>query len=297
VRVAVAGLGKMGEAMARRILDAGHDLSVWNRTSGRAGHFVDRGVVEVPELRDVWEIADVCVTSLIDDEALRAVTIGEGGLLDEPLSERTLIDMSTVSLTVSAEVGAAAEATGVGYLRAPVTGNPTVVEAGNLGIIVSGDEEVFRAMEPLLRHIGPNVFYVGGADEARVMKLALNLMVAGIVQLMAEAVVLGEAAGVDRAKMLEVMGQSAVGAPLVNYKAGPLIDGDYSATFTTWAMNKDLALALGVGEDVGVPLPVTAIVQQFLRGCISSGMSELDFITLVPRLRREAGLDPGLEAS
>src|SRR5207249_4986385 len=168
----------------------------------------------------------------------------------------------------------------------------SVIEAGNLGIIVSGDEGAFRRAESLLRDIGPNVFLVGAAEEARVLKLALNLMIAGTTQLIAEALVLGEQSGLDRSTMLEVMGASAMGSPYVKYKTAGLVADDYTATFTSASMYKDLALALAVAHDAGVPLPVTAAVQQLYEACIASGMGEADLTWLVQRLRRDAGLPP-----
>jgi 3-hydroxyisobutyrate dehydrogenase-like beta-hydroxyacid dehydrogenase len=175
-----------------------------------------------------------------------------------------------------------------------VSGNPSVVAAGNLGIMVSGDEEAFAGTEALLRDIGPNVFYVGPGEEARVLKLALNLMIAGNAQLIAEALVLGEANGLDRSKMLEVMGVSAAGSPFVKYKSAALVEDDYNATFTSYAMWKDLTMALAAAHEAHAPLPVTATIQQLVEGCIGSGWGELDLMTLLPRLRREAGLEPGL---
>jgi 3-hydroxyisobutyrate dehydrogenase-like beta-hydroxyacid dehydrogenase len=204
--------------------------------------------------------------------------------------------MSTVSPVASRKVAEAAEQAGVAYLRAPVSGNPSVVEAGNLGIMVSGDEEAFRRTEELLRDVGPNVFYVGPGEEARVMKLALNLMIAGNAQLIAEALVLGEGHGLDRARMLEVMGASAAGSPFVKYKSDALVRDDYTATFTGHAMWKDLTMALAAAHEVQAPLPVTAAIHQLVEGCLGSGWGELDLMALVPRLRREAGLDPGLSA-
>jgi 3-hydroxyisobutyrate dehydrogenase-like beta-hydroxyacid dehydrogenase len=160
--------------------------------------------------------------------------------------------------------------------------------------MVSGAEEVFGRTEALLRDIGPNVFYVGPGEEARVLKLALNLMIAGNAQLIAEALVLGEANGLDRAKMLEVMGASAAGSPFVKYKSAALVQDDYTATFTGYAMWKDLTMALAAAHDASAPLPVTATIQQLVEGCIGSGWGELDLMALLPRLRREAGLEPGL---
>ena len=291
MQVAVLGLGKMGEPIARRLLDAGHELSVWNRTVERATGLVAAGARVLSSPSQSWEAAGICVTMVLDDRALADIT-------DELFVARregaVLVDMSTVSPAASRQVADAAAAAGVAYLRAPVSGNPSVVEAGNLGIMVSGDEEVFARTEALLRDIGPNVFYVGPGEEARVLKLALNLMIAGNAQLIAEALVLGEANGLDRAKMLEVMGASAAGSPFVKYKSAALVQDDYTATFTGYAMWKDLTMALGAAHDANAPLPVTAMIQQLVEGCIGSGWGELDLMALLPRLRREAGLEPGL---
>jgi 3-hydroxyisobutyrate dehydrogenase len=294
VQVAVLGLGKMGGPIARRLLGAGHAVSVWNRTAGRAAALAEAGAQELSSPREAWEAADVAVTMVLDDAALLEVTAGPDGLLTAGGEGCVLVDMSTVSPNASRTVADAAGRAGTGYLRAPVSGNPSVVEAGNLGIIVSGDEQVFRRTEELLHDIGPNVFYVGGSEEARVLKLALNLMIAGNAQLIAEALVLGEAHGLDRARMLEVIGASAAGSPFVKYKTAALVQDDYTATFTAYAMWKDLSLALAAAHEARAPLPVTATIQQLVEGCLGSGWAELDLMALLPRLRREAGLDTGL---
>src|SRR5262249_57639335 len=130
----------------------------------------------------------------------------------------------------AAEVARLAGAGGIGFLRAPVSGNPTVVRAGTLTIMASGDRAVFERTEPLLRDIGPNIFYVGGGEQARVLKLALNMMIAATAELMAEAVVFGEANGLERAAMLEVMGARAAGSPFVRDEAGPLGARGYTTT-------------------------------------------------------------------
>jgi 3-hydroxyisobutyrate dehydrogenase-like beta-hydroxyacid dehydrogenase len=291
MQVAVLGLGKMGEQIAQRLLDAGHELCVWNRTADRASGLAAAGARVLSSPREACEAAEVCVTMVLDDRALVDVT---NELFAEPREGAVLVDMSTVSPAASRQVADAAVAAGVVYLRAPVSGNPSVVAAGNLGIMVSGDEEVFGRTEALLRDIGPNVFYVGPGEEARVLKLALNLMIAGNAQLIAEALVLGEANGLDRAKMLEVMGASAAGSPFVKYKSAALVQDDYTATFTGYAMWKDLTMALAAAHDASAPLPVTATIQQLVEGCIGSGWGELDLMALLPRLRREAGLEPGL---
>lgn len=292
MKISVLGLGHMGAPIARRLLVAGHDVAVWNRTASVAAPFAELGATVLPTARDAWSHGDVAVLMLADDRAVSTVLAGPDGLLIEGRPGRTVIDMSTISPRTSGELAAKAEATGVAFLRAPVTGNPSVVEAGNLGIIVSGPRETFERVGPVLRDIGPNHFYVGPAEQARVVKLALNLVLGGTAQLLAEALVMAERHEIDRAELLRVMGESAIGSPFVRYKTAALVADDYASTFTARNLYKDLALALACANEREVPLPVTALVQQLVQACIGSGMGEQDMMALLPRLRREAGLDP-----
>jgi len=292
LKVCVLGLGRMGTSIAERLISAGHEVALWNRTPGRAGDLVSAGAVET-DLADAWNRAEVCITMLADSDALTQVTLGPGGLLASDAGHgRLLVDMSTVSADSSAEVAEAASRAGVMYLRAPVSGNPGVVRAGNLTIIASGAEDAFTFGEAVLRDIGPNVFHAGDGEQARIIKLALNLMIAGTTELLAECVALAEGHGVARDTLLEIVGASAVGSPFVKYKIGPLLAEDYNSTFTTRLMRKDLDLALAAAAAADVPLPVTAVVQQLLQACISTGLGELDFMSLLIRLQREAGQRP-----
>lgn len=291
-RVAVLGLGRMGSPIAERLADAGHELSVWNRSAAATRPFTERGTAALEYPRDAWGPANVAITMLADDFALRSVTLGEHGLLGEQgLSGRTdggmLIDMSTVSVRCSGEIAREAERCGVTYLRAPVSGNPSVVVAGNLTIIVSGPRAGFDTASATLRDIGPHLFYVGVAEQARVVKLALNLMLGGTTQLLAEALTLGERSGLEPGRMLEVINASVIGSPYVKYKTEALVAGDYSSTFTASLLYKDLALALEAAHDVSVPLMLTATTQQLVESCIAGGMGDMDLSVLVERLRRE----------
>ncbi len=279
--VGLIGLGHMGTAFAERLLDAGYGLVVMNRTPSKAAPLEARGAVVARDYADLARRVDVVLTSLADDAALDAVA---DELLGVARSGTVLVDTSTVSPAVSARVAARAEEASVGYLRAPVSGNPTVVRAGNLGFIVSGPPEIVDRVEPVLLAIGPTVYRVGGAEEARVVKLAVNLMIGGLAQLMAEALVLGEASGVSRAALLEVMGGSAAGAPFVRYKTDALLADDYSATFTTALMAKDLDLILGAAGDADVALPVTAELREIIGAAIEAGYADDDFMALFPFL-------------
>jgi 3-hydroxyisobutyrate dehydrogenase-like beta-hydroxyacid dehydrogenase len=271
----------MGTAFAERLLDAGYGLVVMNRTPAKAAPLEARGAAVAPGYDDLAKSVDVILTSLADDAALDEVA---AALLAVARPGSVLVDTSTVSPAASARVAERAERASVAYLRAPVSGNPTVVRAGSLSFIVSGPSETVDRLEPILLAIGPTVYRVGDAEEARVVKLAINLMIGGLAQLMAEALVLGEASGVSRAALLEVMGGSAAGAPFVRYKTGALLEDDYSATFTTALMGKDLDLILDAAGDAGVELPVTTRLQAIVRAAIEAGYADDDFMALFPFL-------------
>jgi 3-hydroxyisobutyrate dehydrogenase-like beta-hydroxyacid dehydrogenase len=295
MKVAVVGLGRMGVEVARRIEKSDHELVVSNRTPEKAAEFVDRGATLASTPAEAFGLADATITLLADGATVKSIAMGSNGLFEAPNARgKTLIEMSTIDVDDSAEIARAAEHADVAYLRAPVSGNPSVVAAGNLAIMVSGDEAAFEDVRPLLEVVGPRLFYFGGKEEARVMKLALNLMIGGTAELLAEALVLGEANGLDRAEMLEVIGGSAAGSRFVGYKTQPLIEEDYSSTFSAKLMAKDLDLVFACATDSGVTVPVAALTRQLMHECISDGMGDLDFSVVLPRLEKQAGLRDSL---
>jgi 3-hydroxyisobutyrate dehydrogenase-like beta-hydroxyacid dehydrogenase len=280
--VGLIGLGNMGAAFAERVLDAGFPLVVHNRTPQKAEALALRGAVVADTSADLAARVDAVLTSLADDEALEAVA---ADALTAAKPGTVLVDMSTVSPAASGRVASLADAASVAYLRAPVSGNPSVVRAGNLSFIVSGPRETLARVEPVIRAIGPTIHHVGDAEEARIVKLAINLMIAGLAQLMSEALVLGEAAGVSREALLEVMGSSAVGAPFVKYKTEPLLRDDFSATFTTALMEKDIDLVLDAADESGVGLPLARELKALLRAASDAGYENDDLMALFLHLR------------
>jgi 3-hydroxyisobutyrate dehydrogenase-like beta-hydroxyacid dehydrogenase len=283
--VGVVGLGNMGTAFAERLLEAGYPLMVHNRTPAKAESLAAAGATVANSAAELAVDVDVVITSLADDQALESVA---AEVLAAARPGTVLIDMSTVSPAASARVASLADAASVDYLRAPVSGNPGVVRAGTLTFIVSGSRETLERVDPVLRAIGPTIHHVGDAEQARIVKLAVNLMIGGLAELMSEALVLGEAAGVPRAALLEVMGSSSAGAPFVKYKTEPLLRDDFSATFTTALMEKDVDLVLDAADDNGVELPIARELKDILRGAIDAGYGDDDFISLFLYLRNRA---------
>ncbi len=293
MRVGIAGLGSMGAAIARRLEGSDHELSVWNRSAAATEEFAARGVAVAASPGELLAGVDACITMLADGAAVEAV--GEA-LLAAPAADpaKVWIEMSTIDVAASARIATRAAAAGLEYLRAPVSGNPGVVAAGDLAIIASGSEPTLERVRPLLDAIGPNLFHVGEAEQARAMKLVLALMIAASTQMLAEALATGEANGLERAQMLEIMSASALGSPFVKYKAQALVDDDYTSTFSASLLAKDLDLVLDCAGSAGVPLPATAVIRQVVQSCVSAGMGDLDLSALVPLARRDAGLTDSL---
>jgi 3-hydroxyisobutyrate dehydrogenase-like beta-hydroxyacid dehydrogenase len=278
----------MGREIACRLEQAGRELVVWNRSDGPQGEFEERGATVAATPAEAARLAPLRVTMLADGAAVKAVVAGDDGVL-AGADGGTLVEMSTIDLDSSARVAAAADEAGVAYVRAPVSGNPSVVAAGNLTILLSGPAGAIDAAEDTLAAIGPNLKRLGEADEARVMKLALNLVLAGTTELIAEAVVMAEASGVGREAVMETMEGSAIGSPFVGYKKAAVANRDYSPTFSIANLRKDLDLIAEQGDRVGVPLPATDVVRGLAAQCEADGMGELDLLALLPRLEREAG--------
>lgn len=287
--VAVVGLGHMGVAIAERLLDSGRPVVVANRTKGRDAELVERGATRLDSAADALARADVCVTSLADDAAVRAVLLGDEGMLRAARAGTTLVEMSTISVAASAELAEAATHSAVEYLRAPVSGNPSAVRGGTAAVFVSGSPDAASRQESLLQAIAPTVRYLGDGERARIVKLVLGVLIGGTAELLAEALVLGEAAGVDRKTLLEVIGASVIGSKFVEYKTEPLLRDDYSATFTTDMMRKDVELVLDLAREIGAELPFTGELRSLLEESSESGRGEDDFLSLLPQLKERVG--------
>ncbi len=275
----------MGSAFAERLLDAGYQLVVHNRNSQKTEPLAARGAAVAETAAELAATVDIVLTSLADDEAFESIS---ASVLAAARPGTVLVDTSTVSPGASARVAALAEQASVLYVRAPVSGNPSVVRAGNLTFIVSGPSNAVERAEPVLLAIGPNIQLVGDAEQARIVKLAINLVIAGLAELMSEALVLGEASGVSRAALLETMGNSAAGAPFVKYKTEPLLRDDYSATFTTNLLEKDIDLVLEAAEAARVRLPLAGEIKSLVRSAVEAGYGDDDFMALFLNLRNEA---------
>ena len=281
------GLGNMGAPMSTNLVKAGKEVVVWNRTKEKAEGVLAEGAAWADSPKAVAEACDFIFTMVSDGPALHAAALGDG--IAAGLSPgKIVIDMSTVSVAESVLVNDAVEAAGCKFLRAPVTGSTALASAGTLGILASGDKDAYDKTLPLFEIMGGNQFYVGGADEARVMKLSLNLMIATTMQMEAEAVVMAEKAGLDVQQVCDIIAGSAVGSPLTGYKAKVIGAGNYAPAFSVKLMMKDLGLALDVACQYGVKLESTELTKKRLELAAEKGYGDCDFSVLTKVLEEES---------
>jgi 3-hydroxyisobutyrate dehydrogenase-like beta-hydroxyacid dehydrogenase len=289
-RIGWIGTGRMGAALARRLLDAGYDVAVYNRTRGKAEALVAHGatVVDRPvELAD----RDVVFAMVSSSGDLEQVTSGEGGVLTAPdIAPRVLIDSSTVSAEASAGVRVAALKRDTEFLAAPVSGNPKVVKAGKVTLAVSGPRAVFDQMEPVLQALARAVTYVGEDEVARLVKIAHNVFLGVVIQSLAEITVLAEKGGVSRAAFLEFLNKSVLGSTFSQYKTPALVNLDFTPTFTMPLLRKDFDLGMEAARTLDAPMPVASAAAQLVASAVGAGYVDQDFAVLIQEQARRAGL-------
>ncbi|TAN24788.1 MAG: NAD(P)-dependent oxidoreductase [Actinomycetota bacterium] len=289
MKVAVLGMGKMGNALAQRLLQSGNEVSIWNRTKRPFTELTDKGAQILDSPSQAWEQADFVVTFVSDDNALNSVYLGDAGVLAGKSTDGIAIDMSTVSPKASAQIAKQAHEAGIAFLRSPVSGNPQALKAGSLTLLVSGPKNAFNKAEELLNASGSKVLYLGQAEESRIVKLAINSVLAATSEMVAEMIVLCESNGIDRSTILDAMSNSSIGSPFIAAKTPGLVNRDYEATFTSAMLNKDMKLMLELAGSEGLSLPVTTVAADLISQTCDAGFAELDFAALLPRLQIELG--------
>jgi 3-hydroxyisobutyrate dehydrogenase-like beta-hydroxyacid dehydrogenase len=289
-RIGWIGTGRMGAALVTRLLGAGADVAVYNRTRAKAEALAGAGATVVDQPAGLAD-RDVVFTMVSGSADLLEVTCGEGGVLTGESAPGVLVDSSTVSAEVSAQVRAAAAAAGTAFLAAPVSGNPKVVSSGGLTLAVSGPEDTYREVEPLLRQLGRGVTYVGEGDVARLVKICHNVLLGVVIQSLAEITVLAEKGGTSRAAFLEFLNDSVLGSVFTRYKSPALVNLDFTPTFTMPLLRKDFDLGLAAARELEAPMPVASATAQLIASAIGAGHRDNDFAELILEQARRAGLE------
>lgn len=273
--------------MARRFADAGHVVMLWNRDRAKAEALAgDIGAKIADTPAEAAASSDILVSSLGDDEALLTVYLGPEGVAEGSSSQTVAADTSTVAPVSIAEVGAAMDGIGAGFVDCPVSGSVSTVEAGGLIVMAGGDPGVIDHVEPVLGAIAKRVIRVGGRGAGAACKLAVNALVHGLNIALAEALVLAEKAGVDRSLAYEVFASGAGGAPLVQYKREAYEHPEKAkVAFSLDLVAKDLELIVGLGEAVGSPMRQAETGRDIVKDAIDKGLGDADLSAVAVYLR------------
>ncbi len=285
------GLGVMGSRMVKRLLDAGHDVTGYNRTPAKAQPLLDSGMKWADSPRAAAEAADVVFSMIANNTALRAVTEGENGIVAGLSAGKIYVEMSTVSPAAIRELAKQVEAKGAEMLDAPVSGSSITLEEGKLSFMVGGARKTFEKVLPLLQAIGPKATHVGANGLAAAMKIATNLSLAVQMLAFSEGLLLAEKSGITRESAVEVLLNSVIASPMVKYRGPFVLKMPDEVIFDVNMMQKDLLLALEMGLQLDVPMPTTAVTNQMLTAARAMGLADKDFAILFEALASMAGVN------
>ncbi len=290
-RLGWIGVGRMGRPLVTRLLEAGADVAVYNRTRAKAESLAERGatIVDAPaELAD----RDIVFTMVAGNADVEAVVTGPDGLLaHDRVAPRVIVDSSTISSEVAAEIRAAAQRRGTAMLAAPVSGNPKVAASGRLTIVTSGPREAWLQTRPYLELLARSVTYCGEGELARLVKICHNLLLGVVAQCMAEITVLAEKGGISRADFLEFLNDSVMGSTFTRYKTPAYVNLDYAPTFTPELLLKDFHLGLEAAREQGVAMPLAAATEQIVQSAASLYGDDVDFAVLLELAAKASGLE------
>ena len=284
------GLGVMGGNMVDRLLSKGHAVTGYNRTRAKAEPLIAKGMKWADSPAAVCKAADVIFSMVTNSKALEEIVDGEKGLLGGLSGGKVLVDMSTVAPALSRAVAAKVRGKGADMVDAPVSGSVITLQQGKLSIMVGGRKETFESVKPVLLDIGARATYVGDNGQALVMKIGVNLSLTVQMLAFSEGVLLAEKSGIPRDIAVEVLTNSVIGSPMVQYRGPFVLKMPEEAWFNVNMMQKDMLLALELGRQVDVPLPTTATANEFLTTARAMGLAERDFAIVFEVLARMSGV-------
>ena len=284
------GLGVMGGNMVARLLEKGHTVTGYNRTRAKAQWLIDQGMRWADSPRAVSAAADTTFSMVTNTHALQAVAEGPDGMLSALTAGKTLIEMSTVSPEFSRSLAEKVRQTGADMVDSPVSGSVITLQQGKLSVMVGGKPETFAKVKPLLLDIGPKVTHVGDNGLALCMKIATNLSLAVQMMAFSEGVLIAEKSGIAREVAVDVLTHSAIASPMIQYRGPFVLQQPEEAWFDVNMMQKDMLLALELGRKLNIPLPSTAVSNEFLTAARGMGWEKLDFAVMFDVLARMSGV-------
>ena len=288
-RIGFIGMGRMGSEMSERLLQAGYPLTVYDRTNEKTQEVAQHGAQVANTPKEVAERTDVVISMVSDNPATEAVMFEPDGVLAGVGQQSTLIDMSSISPELSRHISKAALAKGAKMIDAAVSGSTPQAKEGSLMIFVGGEQATFEQCQPILSVLGKNAFYMGGSGSGSSMKLVVNTLLGLGLQAVAEAVALGQKAGLDKKQLLDVLGQTTVIAPAHKLKLANVEKEQYETNFALAMMRKDFSLIMRLAAELSVSMPATAAAEQMYAAALAQGYNE-DYSVMLQFMEKLSGI-------
>jgi len=292
LKIGFLGLGDMGQAIVPRLIAGGHTVTGWNRTKEKAAPLFKLGMLWADSPREVARESEVVFSIVTDSAAVRALALGENGVIAGLHKDAVYLDMSTIDPNASRAIAAEFTKAGLTMLDAPISGTTLTIGQGKASLMVAGDKAAFERVQPVLLSIGPKVTYIGAQGLAVQIKVALNMTLVIEVIGFCEGIALAEKGGVPREVAVDAFLKSVVASPVLNYRAPLILEGHISdATYGNVDLQqKDMLLALDLGRKMGVPVPLGAAANEMLNACRGIGLARHDFVTVYEVYRRLGGM-------
>ena len=281
MRIGWIGIGNMGANMAELVMENGYELAVYDTVQERVENFQKKGALAASSPKELMEMTDICFSTIPNGPILKAVALGENGVAAGCSGGKIYVDISTVDVNSSAEVGEAVAEGGGYFLRCPVSGSTIQARNGSLVVMVSGDKGAFDRAKPVLDLFGKEIYYMGEKEEARVMKLVIQSMVGTQFQSYAEALVLGEKCGVDWETMIEILSKCSAASTNIRNKVDEFKNRDFTPMSTVFTQLKDMNLVADLAKQYNVPMPVTSVSTQYYNAMVSSGRGLYDYAAIL----------------
>lgn len=290
MKAGLIGSGVMGVPMAQHILDAGHELFVYNRTKEKARGLITRGAVLCESPGDVAHNAEVIISMVSDPAAVKEVSMGSGGILANMSSGSVHVDMSTVSIKWADSMEKTYTNEGKLFVHSPVLGSKPQAEQGVLLSFAGGSEVALDKATPVLETFSKKIYRLSSAGQSASLKLAANMLIGSLTAGLSQSMVYVKKAGMDPALLLDVLGESALKNPYMMMKAEKIVNRDFSPQFFIDHLSKDLSLALEGGRDLGVSLPVAAAIREIYVASQATGSGQEDIVSIIKVLESLSGL-------
>lgn len=288
-RIGFIGLGIMGAPMAENLLKAGYEVTAYNRSRAKVERLAKAGARPAADVAEATADADVVITMLPDSPEVREIVLEPGGVLEHARPGTVFVDMSTIAPETAVAVAEAAREKDVRVLDAPVSGGEQGAVDGSLSIMVGGDAETFDSVQPVLEALGKTIVHVGPHGAGQTVKAANQLIVAGNISLVSEALVLLEASGVDRERALDVLAGGMAGSTVLDRKGATMLARNFKPGFRIDLHDKDMGIAMASARSAGVSLPVTGLVAQLVASARALGYGDLDHSALLRVLEQVSG--------